>query len=108
MNEAKKAQTKRNPNLVEDIRAVIEDAEILLGETAKDVGAGVSDVRQRLNSKLSVAKEGIAEIENAVKYSAIECAHKADRVVRENPYQSVGLSFGLGLFLGCVFSRFAR
>ena len=36
---------------------------------------------------------------------AIERAKAADRVVRDHPYQTIGLAFGLGLLLGILARR---
>jgi len=36
---------------------------------------------------------------------AIEQAKVADKVIRENPYPTIGIAFGLGLLLGIAFSR---
>ena len=58
---------------VEDIKAVVRDSEELLK-------AGVSVARQR----------------------AIAGAKTTDRVVREHPYQSLGIIFGLGVLVGVL------
>jgi ElaB/YqjD/DUF883 family membrane-anchored ribosome-binding protein len=36
---------------------------------------------------------------------AVERAKAADRVVRDHPYQTVGLAFGLGLLIGILARR---
>ena len=36
---------------------------------------------------------------------AVERARAADRVVRDHPYQIVGLAFGLGLLIGIIARR---
>jgi ElaB/YqjD/DUF883 family membrane-anchored ribosome-binding protein len=33
---------------------------------------------------------------------AVERAKAADRVIREHPYQTIGLAFGLGLLIGVL------
>jgi ElaB/YqjD/DUF883 family membrane-anchored ribosome-binding protein len=58
---------------LEDIRAVVKDGEDLLK-------AGVTTVKSR----------------------AIDKAKQTDRVVRQYPYQSLGIVFGVGLVLGLV------
>jgi len=35
-------------------------------------------------------------------YHAIAGAKSADRVIREHPYQSVGIAFGFGLLIGVL------
>jgi ElaB/YqjD/DUF883 family membrane-anchored ribosome-binding protein len=36
---------------------------------------------------------------------AVERAKKADRVVRDHPYPTIGLAFGLGLLIGILARR---
>ena len=36
---------------------------------------------------------------------AVERAKAADRVVRDHPYQTIGLAFGLGLLIGILARR---
>jgi len=60
---------------MEDIRVVVRDGQELLK-------AGLSGVKQR----------------------AITSAQSTDRAVREHPYQTVGLAFGVGLLVGLLFS----
>jgi ElaB/YqjD/DUF883 family membrane-anchored ribosome-binding protein len=58
---------------LDDIKAVVQDGEELLK-------AGVTTVKAR----------------------AIDRAKQTDRVVRQYPYQSLGIVFGLGLVLGLL------
>jgi len=37
--------------------------------------------------------------------AAVERAKAADRVVRDHPYQTIGLAFGLGLLIGVLARR---
>jgi ElaB/YqjD/DUF883 family membrane-anchored ribosome-binding protein len=65
---------------LEDIKAVVRDGEELLR-------AGVTTVKSR----------------------AIDRAKQTDRVVRQYPYQSLGIVFGVGLVLGLLaVSMFSR
>jgi len=52
--------------------------------------------RERLAAALEMAKETRRRIEER----AVEGARATDRLVRENPYQSVGVAFGIGLAMG--------
>jgi ElaB/YqjD/DUF883 family membrane-anchored ribosome-binding protein len=36
---------------------------------------------------------------------AVERGKAADKVIRENPYQTIGLAFGLGLLIGVLARR---
>jgi ElaB/YqjD/DUF883 family membrane-anchored ribosome-binding protein len=45
-----------------------------------------------------------AMLQNAEE-KAVEQAKAADRVIREHPYQTIGLAFGLGLLIGVLARR---
>ncbi len=51
-----------------------------------------------------VVKELKAMIQRA-EQKAVEQAKAADRVVRDHPYQTIGLAFGLGLLIGVLARR---
>ena len=36
---------------------------------------------------------------------AVRSAKATDKAIRENPYQSLGIAFGVGLLLGCLCKR---
>jgi len=73
-----RTKTENGPNvdleqLVEDIKAVVHDGQQLLKH-------GVSGMKER----------------------ALTSAKTTDRAVRENPYQTIGLVFAVGLILGMI------
>ena len=57
--------------------------------------------RERLTAALEVAKDTQRRLQSA----ATEGAKKADRLVRDNPYHSVGIAFGLGILMGLLANR---
>lgn len=80
--------------LVEDLRAVIADAEELLGASAGLTGEEAAAARARIEQTLKDAKERLAGISGA-----------ADQFVREHPWQAVGIGAVIGLVLGVLLSR---
>ncbi len=65
--------------LLEDIKTVLKDGEVLLKTSATQV------------------KEGV-----------ISRAKSTDRIVHERPYQSLGLMFGLGVVVGVLMASLFR
>ena len=57
-----------------------------------------STSKQKIIDELKVALERAEE-------KAVERAKAADRVIREHPYQTIGVAFGLGLLIGVLVSR---
>lgn len=59
-------------------------------------------------SHLASADKLITELKALVQRAeqkAVERAKAADRVVRDHPYQTIGLVFGLGLLIGILARR---
>ena len=91
--------------LVADVKEVIADAECLLKETAHDASAKAQELRGRMSRKLEMAKQKFWEIEEAVKEKAAYGIRQTDQLVREHPYESIGMAFGIGLLAGVLINR---
>jgi ElaB/YqjD/DUF883 family membrane-anchored ribosome-binding protein len=87
--------------LIDDLRVVVRDAEALLKATAGDLSERTKDARARLGEAMERAKESLAGWED----KAREGARAADQIVREHPYQSLGVAFGVGLLIGVLVNR---
>lgn len=81
-------------NLVDDLRAVINDAEELLHATADQAGAKVQEIRSRAEESLRAARERL----NGT-------GRELDSAVREHPWAAVGIAAGIGLIVGILLSR---
>ena len=81
-------------NLMDDLRAVIADAEELLRATADQAGPRVQEARARAEESLRSARE---RMEGA--------GRQLDAQVREHPWAAVGVAAGIGLLLGILLSR---
>jgi ElaB/YqjD/DUF883 family membrane-anchored ribosome-binding protein len=91
--------------LIDDLTAVIRDAENLLRATAAQTGDKVGEIRARAEESVRIAKERLAGIEEEAVRHARELAGDADVYVRGNPWQAVGIAAGVGLLLGLLMSR---
>ena len=87
--------------LVKDLKTVARDAEDLMKATAGDVGDKAKEARARLSATLESAKESL----RALQEKAIAGAKAADRTIREHPYESIGIAFGLGVLIGVLVNR---
>jgi ElaB/YqjD/DUF883 family membrane-anchored ribosome-binding protein len=79
--------------LVEDLRTLVHDAEELLKSGAEEAGEKALALRARLQTSLDKAKDTCRRLED----HAIESAKAADRVIRSHPYESMGITFGVGV-----------
>jgi ElaB/YqjD/DUF883 family membrane-anchored ribosome-binding protein len=91
--------------LVDDLTAVIRDAENLLRATAAQTGDKVQEIRARAEESVRQAKERLAGIEDEALRHARVLAGEADEYVRGNPWQAVGIAAGIGLVLGLLMMR---
>jgi ElaB/YqjD/DUF883 family membrane-anchored ribosome-binding protein len=87
--------------LVADFKVVVHDAEALLKATAGELGEKARDARARLSASLDTCRANLHKAEDR----AIAGAKVADKVIREHPYQSLGLAFGVGLLIGVLVGR---
>ena len=91
--------------LIDDLTAVIRDAESLLRATAAQTGDRVEEIRARAEESVRQAKARLATVEEQALERARELAGDADQYVRGNPWQAVGIAAGVGLLLGLLMSR---
>ena len=87
--------------LVSDLKTVTRDAEELLKTVSGDRGNGSNEMRMRLSSAIESAKVTYHRLEE----KAVAGAKATDKVIREHPYESLGVAFGLGLLVGVLVTR---
>jgi len=59
------------------------------------------EVRTRLTASIDKAKEMCTRLQE----QTLVASKATDKVVRENPYQAVGIAFGVGLLIGLLAAR---
>ena len=98
MDEAK--DDPRNA-LARDLKAAVHDAEALLQATANDASEKAKEARTKLSEAIGRAKASCQQLEQ----KATAAAKAADRVIRDHPYESIGVAFGVGLLIGVLVAR---
>jgi len=91
--------------LIDDLTAVIRDAESLLRATAAQTGDRVEEIRARAEETVRNAKARLAGVEEQALERARVLAGDADQYVRGNPWQAVAIAAGAGLLIGLLMSR---
>ena len=99
------AQQLSASQLIDDLTAVIKDAESLLRVTAAQTGDKVEEIRARAEETVRNAKARLGEVEEQALERAREFAGDADEYVRSNPWQAVGIAAGIGILIGMLMSR---
>lgn len=87
--------------VVSDLKQIVEDSQTLLADSAEATGDRMRHARNRLADALESAKEAYGKLQT----KAIGGAKATDRVIRDNPYQSIGIAFGVGLLIGVLVTR---
>jgi ElaB/YqjD/DUF883 family membrane-anchored ribosome-binding protein len=91
--------------LIADFKVLVADAEELLKLTAGQAGEKLTDVRTRLNDRLTIAKDRLADADLAVRQQTKKVVDVTDDYVHKNPWQSVGVAAGVAFLLGLLVSR---
>ena len=87
--------------LVTDLKRVVQDSQELLQASAGAVGDKAHDLRDRLAKTIESARDTCRRVED----KALQGAKVTDKVIRDHPYQSIGLAFGLGVLIGVLVTR---
>jgi len=87
--------------LLRDLKEVVKDGEELLQAGASELSEKGRAARARLAAALDAARDTGRKLQE----QTIAGARVTDRVIREHPYQSIGLAFGVGLLIGVLINR---
>ena len=87
--------------LMDDLSAVVNDAEELLKATATQTGERITAVRARTEESLRSAKEQLAEAQVAL----ADKAKEIDAYVHENPWKTAGIAAAVGVLIGAIITR---
>lgn len=87
--------------LVTDLKSVVRDSELLLQAVAGVAGEQAEALRERLLEKIHQAREACGQLERKTK----EGLRTADQVVRDHPYQSIGVALAAGVVVGVLIAR---
>lgn len=88
-----------------DLKCLVRDAEALLHATSGDVSDKAKEARLRVAAALDRAKATCDEVQELTLEKAKAAARQADTVIRQHPYESIGIAFGIGLLIGVLVVR---
>ena len=94
----REAETASWSKLVDDLRLLISDGEGLLKSLAGDMSEQAKAAQTALSRQLQTARTTYLQLQD----KALQQAQRADRTIREHPYHSVGVAFGLGVAVGVI------
>jgi ElaB/YqjD/DUF883 family membrane-anchored ribosome-binding protein len=91
--------------LVQDLRAVMTDAEDLVKATAGQTGERIEKVRARAEESLRKARARVQAAGSEVQATAEDAIRQVNGQVREHPWTAVGVAAGVGLIVGILLGR---
>jgi ElaB/YqjD/DUF883 family membrane-anchored ribosome-binding protein len=91
--------------LIDELRAVMAEAEALVATTADDVGERAKQARAKAAESVERAQAGIDDLETQLAERAKALLDDTADYVRENPWQSLGIAAAVGLLVGALLGR---
>lgn len=88
--------------LLQDLRALVSEAEAMLGDSLKEHSAEAVDA---LRARYEATQERLAEFYAGAKKKVVAGARYTDETIREHPYQSIAIAAGVGLLVGVLLGR---
>jgi ElaB/YqjD/DUF883 family membrane-anchored ribosome-binding protein len=101
------SENTENPRdkLVDDLSAVLAEAEEMLKRAAAETGDKARDLRSQVETKLLRAKLRLQEIEGEAVDRAKAAARATDDYVHDNPWQAIGIAAAIGVAIGLLLNR---
>ena len=96
-----KAMERASDKLMQDLRAVMVDAEELLKATAGQTGERIEKVRARAEQSVRVARQRLQAAGDDVR----DAARELNGRVHDNPWTAVGIAAGVGVIAGLILAR---
>lgn len=97
------AQAKEK--LASDFRAVMDDIDALMTATTNKADTEVKALRERIQERLSGAKEKLLDAQHEAFQRAKDAATATDDYVHAKPWQAIGVAAAVGLALGVLIGR---
>jgi len=83
------------------VENLVEDAQVLLAATAQVADDKVVEARKQLNNAIVAGKDAWRNVQKRARAGV----KATDEVIRDHPYQSLGVAFGLGALLCFLLRR---
>ena len=86
---------------IEDLKALVRDAEEVLANAGDAAGEQVERLRERMRRALDESRVRLRDVQS----SAREQFENCDEYVRAHPYQSIGAAVAIGALIGILLGR---
>lgn len=92
-------------NVAREFNNFVNDIENLIKATSNLTGEELQKAKEKLNERISVAKQCATEMGEAVADRARKTAETTNSYVHDQPWSAVGASAAVGVLLGYVLAR---
>jgi len=95
-----RSQTER-----EHTQRAIEEAQAAARQAGQHLESGASEMAEA--GRETVRRFGATweNAKNNIQEKAVTSAKATDRVIRDHPYESIGIAFGVGVLIGVLINR---
>ncbi|MDB6022366.1 MAG: hypothetical protein JWQ04_2223 [Pedosphaera sp.] len=100
-SKSTKETDESTEQLLSDLREVVKDGEELLRAGANQLNEKGAAMRERMSDALNRARETGRRLQEQTAAGA----RATDRIVRANPYQTIGAAFCVGVLIGAILNR---
>lgn len=105
MEQTREEFNRTKGKMVDDFKAIVNDADALLQATTQGASADFSTQRAQLAEKISKAKASLAGAEQALVEKAKQTAAATDTYVKDHPWTAVGIAATVGAVIGFFAAR---
>jgi ElaB/YqjD/DUF883 family membrane-anchored ribosome-binding protein len=91
--------------IVQDLQVLLQDSEEMLRLAANVPGEGISTLRDRLGTHVESLQSALGDAQQSAQRRYRAATVNAERYVRHNPWQSVGIAAGVGFLIGVLAAR---
>ena len=88
--------------MLQDLQAVIADAQTLMNEAAGSSSEHFAEVRNNLQGRFDNARISLLRAREELKSRAAQAGRRSGRYIRENPWKTTGFATSAGLIVGLV------
>lgn len=100
-----KALHQSKDKLLLDLKAVVEDAQMLMKEAVDASAESVAGVPTYLDDRLSAVKENLQRVKGAMAAKAKLATAETNRYVRENPWRAIGFAMAASVVISLLLVR---
>jgi ElaB/YqjD/DUF883 family membrane-anchored ribosome-binding protein len=104
MKSETESATQTAEDVLNELRALVGEAEKILGQTREENSNCESTVAA-LRERLAEAQERLGEVYQDARQKVVAGAKYTDAKIRENPYPSIAIALGAGLLAGVLLGR---